>query len=132
MPRQHLVEYFATFLLPRIGLVHRIEVPDGHQLQGVEDRSLIVPGVAFPDRGECSLVCLSASCVVYCFPVLIEHVQCIDVIALALAPKRYKRLENSLCRGRPQRVGDWRDLPGQQRVLRPKLTKQQVASEAPY
>ena len=73
-----------ALLLPRVGLVGRVEVADRDQLQGVEDRGLIVVGIAFAELGQRLFVGLRAGGVVHRLPVFVEHGQGIDVIALAL------------------------------------------------
>ena len=84
MARQHLVENLAALLLPRIRLVGRVEVADRHQLQGVENRRLVVVGIPLADPGQSPLVILRPGGVVHRLPVLVEHRERIDVVALAI------------------------------------------------
>ena len=88
MAWQQLVENLAALLLPRIRLVGRVEVTDRHQLQSVENRSLVVVGVAITDRGQSLFVVLRAGGVIDRLPVLVEHREGIDVVALAVRSSR--------------------------------------------
>jgi hypothetical protein len=49
MAWQQLIENLSALLLPRICLIGRIEIPDCDQLEGMEDRSLVIIGMAFAD-----------------------------------------------------------------------------------
>ena len=84
MACQHLVENLAALLLPRIRLVGRVEVSDRHQLQSVENRGLVVAGVAIADRGQSPFVILRPGRVIDRLPVLVEHREGLDVVALAV------------------------------------------------
>ena len=84
MARQHLVENLAALLLPRIRLVGRVEIADRHQLQSVENRGLIVTRVAIADPGQGLFVILCPGHVIDRLPVLVEHREGIDVVALAV------------------------------------------------
>ena len=78
------VENLAALLLPRIGLVGRVEVSDRHQLQSVENRGLVVTRVAIADLGQSPFIVLSPGDVIHRLPVLVEHRESLDVVALAV------------------------------------------------
>ena len=83
MAYQQLVENLATLLLPRIRLVRRVEVADRHQLQRVENRGLVVAGIAVAGRAQSLFVILRPGRVIDRLPVLVEHRESSDVVALA-------------------------------------------------
>src|SRR5215510_9862337 len=84
MPRQQVVENLPTLFLPRIRLIRRIKIANRDQLEGVENRSLVIIRMALADLGQCLLVSLYAASVIDRLPILIKHSQGIDVVALAL------------------------------------------------
>ena len=88
MACQQLVENLDALLLPRIRLVGRVEVTDRHQLQRVENRGLVVAGVAIADRAQSLFVILRPGGVIDRLPVLVEHPEGIDVVALAARSSR--------------------------------------------
>ena len=83
MTWQQAVENLAAFLLPRIRLVRRVEIPDRHQLQCVENRRLVVVRIALADPGQGPFIVLSPGGVVHRLPILIEHREGLYVVALA-------------------------------------------------
>ena len=83
MACQQPVENLAALLLPRIRLVRRVEVADRHQLQSVENRGLVVAGVAIADPAQSLFVILRPGHVIDRLPVLVEHREGLYVVALA-------------------------------------------------
>src|SRR5438046_3934042 len=58
MPWQYLVENLGPLLLPRIRLVGRVEIAYRDELQGVENRGLVVVRVVLGNLGQRLLVIL--------------------------------------------------------------------------
>ena len=98
MACQQLVKNLDALLLPRIRLVGRVEVSDRHQLQRVENRGLVVAGVAIADRAQSLFVILRPGRVIDRLPVLVEHREGIDVVALAAGLRVNARPDRELPR----------------------------------
>ena len=82
MTRQQLVENFGAFSFAT-RTFGRVQVAYRHQLQSVENRSLVVAGIAFAYFTQRLFVIFRPRSMIHPLPVLVENRERIDVVALA-------------------------------------------------